>query len=123
MVLILFLLGSPKKGIFYCVIYLHPGDYHLVHSPVDWNILKRQHFSGLSIPTELCVNSIAVAAQPLPENAQMPSVSGFAECQTTGTRQRFTLPSARQRALGKDVAHGMPKRYRVPAIGKERHSA
>jgi len=33
------------------------------------------------------------------------------------------LPSARPRALGKDVAHGMPKRYRVPAIGKKRHSA
>ena len=25
----------------------------------------------------------------------MPSVSGFAECQTTSTRQKFTLPSAR----------------------------
>ena len=40
------------------------------------------------------------------------------------------LPSARPRALGKnslcrvsDVAHGIPKRYRVPAVGKESHSA
>lgn len=41
---------SPKKGIFYCVIYLHPGDYHRVHSPVDWNILKRRHFSGHLFP-------------------------------------------------------------------------
>jgi len=61
----------------------------------------------------------------LPENAQMPSVSGFAECQTTGTRQKFTLPSARQRALGKDVAHSMPKRYECQPSAKKgtRHSS
>ncbi|KAL5210943.1 hypothetical protein ABZP36_006566 [Zizania latifolia] len=41
---------SPKKGIFYCVIYLHPGDYHRVHSPVDWHIIKRRHFSGHLFP-------------------------------------------------------------------------
>ncbi|WVZ55058.1 hypothetical protein U9M48_005771 [Paspalum notatum var. saurae] len=39
-----------KKGIFYCVIYLHPGDYHRVHSPVDWNVLRRRHFSGHLFP-------------------------------------------------------------------------
>ncbi|KAL6847678.1 hypothetical protein ACP4OV_022466 [Aristida adscensionis] len=44
------LLSSPKKGIFYCVIYLNPGDYHRVHSPVDWNILKRRHFPGHLFP-------------------------------------------------------------------------
>ncbi|KAF7062654.1 hypothetical protein CFC21_069229 [Triticum aestivum] len=42
---------SPKRGIFYCVLYLHPGDYHRVHSPVDWNIFKRRHFSGNLFPT------------------------------------------------------------------------
>uniref|UniRef100_A0A0D9VN93 Phosphatidylserine decarboxylase proenzyme 1, mitochondrial n=1 Tax=Leersia perrieri TaxID=77586 RepID=A0A0D9VN93_9ORYZ len=41
---------SPKKGIFYCVIYLNPGDYHRVHSPVDWHIIKRRHFSGHLFP-------------------------------------------------------------------------
>ena len=60
---------------------------------------------------------------PLPENAQMPSVYGFAECQTTGTRQKRALPSARPLALGKHVAHGMPTLCRVLAVGKERHSA
>ncbi|CAM0149515.1 unnamed protein product [Urochloa decumbens] len=41
---------SPKKDIFYCVSYLHPGDYHRVHSPVDCNILKRRRFSGHLFP-------------------------------------------------------------------------
>ncbi|XP_020217617.1 phosphatidylserine decarboxylase proenzyme 1, mitochondrial isoform X2 [Cajanus cajan] len=38
--------SRPKRGLFYCVVYLKPGDYHRIHSPVDWNILVRRHFSG-----------------------------------------------------------------------------
>jgi len=66
---------------------------------------------------------IVLFKKSLPENAQIPSVYGFAECQTTGTRQRRALPSARPRALGKYVAHSMPTLYRMLAVGKERHSA
>ncbi|GER25694.1 phosphatidylserine decarboxylase proenzyme [Striga asiatica] len=40
----------PLKGLFYCVIYLKPGDYHRIHSPVDWNILVRRHFTGHLFP-------------------------------------------------------------------------
>ncbi|KAG7955458.1 hypothetical protein I3843_11G072300 [Carya illinoinensis] len=40
----------PMKGLFYCVIYLKPGDYHRIHSPVDWSILVRRHFSGRLFP-------------------------------------------------------------------------
>ncbi|XP_073287310.1 phosphatidylserine decarboxylase proenzyme 1, mitochondrial isoform X1 [Primulina huaijiensis] len=40
----------PMKGLFYCVIYLNPGDYHRIHSPVDWNILVRRHFKGNLFP-------------------------------------------------------------------------
>lgn len=39
-----------KKGMFYCVLYLKPGDYHRVHSPVDWHVLVRRHFSGRLFP-------------------------------------------------------------------------
>ncbi|GKA16771.1 phosphatidylserine decarboxylase proenzyme 1, mitochondrial [Tanacetum coccineum] len=38
--------SCPITGLFYCVIYLGPGDYHRVHSPVDWNVLLRRHFSA-----------------------------------------------------------------------------
>ncbi|AES94292.2 putative phosphatidylserine decarboxylase [Medicago truncatula] len=42
--------SCPKKGLFYCVIYLKPGDYNRIHSPADWNILVRRHFSGHLYP-------------------------------------------------------------------------
>ncbi|XVF10861.1 hypothetical protein REPUB_Repub07fG0219500 [Reevesia pubescens] len=40
----------PMKGLHYCVIYLKPGDYHRIHSPVDWNVFVRRHFSGRLFP-------------------------------------------------------------------------
>jgi phosphatidylserine decarboxylase len=36
-----------NKHLYYCVIYLAPGDYHGYHSPVEWNIKERIHFPGL----------------------------------------------------------------------------
>lgn len=42
--------ACPAKGLYYCVIYLSPGDYHLIHSPADWNVLVRRHFSGHLFP-------------------------------------------------------------------------
>ena len=59
----------------------------------------------------------------LPENPNLPSVSAFTECQTAGIWQRRGLPSARPRALGKNVAHGMPTLRQVLAVGKVGHSA
>ncbi|KAF2600190.1 hypothetical protein F2Q68_00012467 [Brassica cretica] len=38
--------ASPMKGLYYCVIYPRPGDYHQIYSPADWNALVRRHFAG-----------------------------------------------------------------------------
>lgn len=40
--------GVPKAGnkMFFCVVYLAPGDYHRFHSPTNWVVERRRHFAG-----------------------------------------------------------------------------
>jgi len=41
------LLHDPEANeMYYCVIYLAPGDYHRFHSPCHWTVHTRRHFPG-----------------------------------------------------------------------------
>uniref|UniRef100_M4BUM1 phosphatidylserine decarboxylase n=1 Tax=Hyaloperonospora arabidopsidis (strain Emoy2) TaxID=559515 RepID=M4BUM1_HYAAE len=52
--------ASEGKKMFYCVLYLAPGDYHRIHAPVDWQVEQRRHFPGNLFP----VNQVAARLIP-----------------------------------------------------------
>lgn len=42
--------SGQKKRLYQIVVYLAPGDYHRIHSPIDWKINRRTHFPGCLLP-------------------------------------------------------------------------
>ena len=37
---------ASRNKLYYCIMYLAPGDYHWFHSPTDWTIEHRRHIPG-----------------------------------------------------------------------------
>lgn len=40
-------LDLTNSKLYYCLMYLAPGDYHWFHSPTDWTIEHRRHIPGI----------------------------------------------------------------------------
>jgi len=43
-------LDDSDNRLYHCIIYLAPGDYHGIHSPVDWSVKRRRYFPGYLFP-------------------------------------------------------------------------
>ncbi|XP_052209153.1 phosphatidylserine decarboxylase proenzyme 1, mitochondrial isoform X2 [Diospyros lotus] len=112
--------ACPLKGLFYCVIYLKPGDYHRIHSPVDWNVLVRRHFSGHLFPmneraTRTIRNLYVENERVVLEGRWKEGFMAMAAIGATnvGSIELFIEPELRTNRPGKKLLHSEPPEERV----------
>ncbi|KAK9095473.1 hypothetical protein Scep_026942 [Stephania cephalantha] len=110
----------PAKGIFYCVIYLRPGDYHRIHSPADWQVLVRRHFSGELFPVHergrrtiknlYVENERVVLEGQWTEGLMALAAIGAA---TIGSIELFIEPELRTNRPNRKLLHSEPPQERI----------
>lgn len=112
--------SSPMKGLFYCVIYLKPGDYHRIHSPIDWNVLVRRHFSGRLFPvneraTRTIRNLYLENERVVLEGQWQEGFMGIAAIGATniGSIELFIEPELRTNRPRKKFFHSEPPEERI----------
>ncbi|KAF5734405.1 phosphatidylserine decarboxylase proenzyme 1 mitochondrial isoform X1 [Tripterygium wilfordii] len=112
--------ACPMKGLYYCVIYLRPGDYHRIHSPVDWNILVRRHFAGRLFPVNeratrtirnLYIENERVVLEGLWQEGFM-AVAAIGAT-NIGSIELFIEPQLRTNRPRKKLLHSEPPEERV----------
>ncbi|PSS11543.1 Phosphatidylserine decarboxylase 1 alpha chain like [Actinidia chinensis var. chinensis] len=110
----------PMKGLFYCVLYLHPGDYHRIHSPVDWNVLARRHFSGRLFPvneraTRTIRNLYVENERVVLEGRWKEGFMAMAAIGATniGSIELFLEPALRTNRPKKKLLHSQPPEERI----------
>ncbi|XP_059641273.1 phosphatidylserine decarboxylase proenzyme 1, mitochondrial [Cornus florida] len=110
----------PMKGIFYCVLYLKPGDYHRIHSPSDWNVLVRRHFPGRLFPVnERAVRTIrnlyVENERVVLEGQWQEGFMAMAAIGATniGSIELFNEPALRTNRPRKKLLHSEPPEERV----------
>ncbi|KAK7252686.1 hypothetical protein RIF29_36818 [Crotalaria pallida] len=121
-------LSRPQRGLFYCVVYLKPGDYHRVHSPADWNILVRRHFSGCLYPLNeratrtirnLYIENERVVLEGLWQEGFMALAAVGAT--NTGSIELFIEPELQTNKPRKKLLHSEPPEehiYECEGVGK-----
>ena len=55
------LMHQCENRLFFCTIYLGPGDYHRFHAPTDWTVHSRRYFPGkCSYKLLKCICSVVI---------------------------------------------------------------
>jgi len=129
----------PSKKLYHCVLYLAPGDYHRIHSPTDWTILKRRHFPGTLFPVSPSFRKLIPNLLALNERISLSgqweqgffslspvgaynvgSISlNFDDVKTNYLRRDFRCPNLRYFSFGGVGTHAYEHEYKQPVSLKK----